>query len=845
MKRFYFLLILILIPGTLLSQEFSVKSFYLAETDLTANTQGTMVHDQNGNPCALIKVETTLNGYTFDVGVLGVSEVKRVGGEIWVYIPFGVRKITISHPELGVIRNYAFNTRIDKGRTYILQLNAKVGNRTYDSRKKQKVILSVSPKTAEVEINGITQQHNQSGKYELSLSLGVHDLLVSNNRYHTIRDQIAVNNPDSTLTVNLELKPTFGWVTFNCNNDEILYLNDQETETNGNEALLLDSGHYRIVVKKALHESYNRPLEVKDGESYTITPTFKPRYRELEFQVNADAEIWINGAMEGCGVVSRKFEYGRYNVECKLPKHASTNRTVLVDSTTTGPIILDSPKPLFREINFHTDEGVDIFINGVKAGTETAKKTLDFGTYEIECRKHKHKSTYSTLTIDSTTTANSITLESPIPLFREYIINTDKDVEIWIDSTKVGVGPMKYALDFGTYLIEGRMPYHRTTSQTIISDPKKLIDSIYIEKPTPILSEINFNSKPSNAEVYIDNNIVGYTPCIIPIIIGPHKVKIDKKGYQSYNQDILLAEGQREVIDIQLSKAFPLSIRANEYANIYIDNKKVTRGYEYSGIVTSGLHRVKIQSSGFKTINKLVMVNDRRNNEFVYTLKDTEEARAKRHKRWDEWNSKTLYHITDNLFGGAKVFEVGATFQPAIGASNFGVEGGMYFRRIYVGLNFLRGLSKTEEVEFIDDYIAEDYLINRKLKSRAGYLKLGHLFTPWERLQLMPFLCFGAQALLWDLTPTEMETIKETYDYSETMNYNFTLTSSFGIGLKASYAIVKCIEATISAGYYYATGNNTDLTESPHIFQAAYDQVPTTKRWGNGFKVNFGISFYI
>ena len=55
-----------------------------------------MVHDQNGNLCALIKVETTLDGFSFDVGALGVCEVRREGGEIWVYVPFGIRRVTIT-----------------------------------------------------------------------------------------------------------------------------------------------------------------------------------------------------------------------------------------------------------------------------------------------------------------------------------------------------------------------------------------------------------------------------------------------------------------------------------------------------------------------------------------------------------------------------------------------------------------------------------------------------------------------------------------------------------------------------------------------------------------------------
>ena len=96
------LLIFILLGMAILSfgQDMSVKSFYLAETDLTANTPGTMVHDQNGNVCALIKVETTLDGFSFDVGILGTIDTRKVGGEMWVYVPFGIRKISISHPQL-------------------------------------------------------------------------------------------------------------------------------------------------------------------------------------------------------------------------------------------------------------------------------------------------------------------------------------------------------------------------------------------------------------------------------------------------------------------------------------------------------------------------------------------------------------------------------------------------------------------------------------------------------------------------------------------------------------------------------------------------------------------------
>ena len=57
---------------SLSAQEISVKSFRLLETDLTANTAGTMKRDQNNETAALIKVVTKETGFVFDGGMLGI-----------------------------------------------------------------------------------------------------------------------------------------------------------------------------------------------------------------------------------------------------------------------------------------------------------------------------------------------------------------------------------------------------------------------------------------------------------------------------------------------------------------------------------------------------------------------------------------------------------------------------------------------------------------------------------------------------------------------------------------------------------------------------------------------------
>ena len=96
MKRLSFILVLLLCITVMQAQSLSVQSFRLDEADLTANTAGTMVMDQNGQKCALIKVETTLTGFSFDAGSLGVVKTEQKVGETWVYVPEGVKRLNLS-----------------------------------------------------------------------------------------------------------------------------------------------------------------------------------------------------------------------------------------------------------------------------------------------------------------------------------------------------------------------------------------------------------------------------------------------------------------------------------------------------------------------------------------------------------------------------------------------------------------------------------------------------------------------------------------------------------------------------------------------------------------------------
>ncbi len=100
------------------AQNFKVVSFRQLPSDVSAFISP--VRDLNGDDCGLVKVLAP-DDFAFSTPLGIVKRIDKVG-EIWLYVPRGTKKITIKHPQLGVLRDYAFPSRLDSHMTYELTI---------------------------------------------------------------------------------------------------------------------------------------------------------------------------------------------------------------------------------------------------------------------------------------------------------------------------------------------------------------------------------------------------------------------------------------------------------------------------------------------------------------------------------------------------------------------------------------------------------------------------------------------------------------------------------------------------------------------------------------------------
>ena len=186
--------------SSVLAQELTVKSFKLAGSDLTAQTQPRK--DLNDRNCALIKVGVGLQGVQFEGGIMGKVENKT--GEYWVYMPQGNRQLKVKHvnyaPVMVTFADYGVE-KLESNRTYELIITASGGTQV---AQKQRLTIRYSPSSATVLVDN-KMVKGTNGVAQITLPVGQHSFVVACDGYESEEGMVklkasAPSNIQITLT---------------------------------------------------------------------------------------------------------------------------------------------------------------------------------------------------------------------------------------------------------------------------------------------------------------------------------------------------------------------------------------------------------------------------------------------------------------------------------------------------------------------------------------------------------------------------------------------------------------------------------------------------------------------
>lgn len=315
MIRLVFAVFFYSLVQTLFAQnELSVADFQLLPNDLTARTIAPQP-DADGKLAALIKVVSNANDFDFDGGTLGVVRIEQKKGEWWVYVPSGSRVLTILHPQLKVLRNYAYPVPIVGGNTYEMRLEHGIVERVIREKEiiSEWIVVDSEPKGADVYLNeepvGKTLYQNEHpvGKYTWRVQLM---------NYKTQTGTFELKSGEAERLV-LALVPDYGEVIISSNPEagmSVALDGYDRGVTTPCTLSFVPSGHHKITLTDEWYETKELEVDVVEGEQTRLVVNMNPTFARLDIAAPEGAEIFVNNEFEGVQSWSGRVRPGAMNV---------------------------------------------------------------------------------------------------------------------------------------------------------------------------------------------------------------------------------------------------------------------------------------------------------------------------------------------------------------------------------------------------------------------------------------------------------------------------------------------------------------------------------------------------
>ncbi len=243
MKRLLTLILSCLAPIAItMAQNLEVVDFRLLETDLTANTHGTLKVDQNGETAALIKIQTPERGFTFDGGSLGIVATEEHDGEIWLYVPRRAMKLTIQHKDYGVMRDYVYPVTIQGGRAYEMFIDIGIG---------RYVTITSQIARSTIYIDG--ENVGEAPVHNHYLNYGTHIIRAQKDRFEGEQRVMITTGDNQHRLISIDqrdISDLFGNVTVTVDNRADIFFEGKNVGT-GQWSTQLREGNYVVETRKA------------------------------------------------------------------------------------------------------------------------------------------------------------------------------------------------------------------------------------------------------------------------------------------------------------------------------------------------------------------------------------------------------------------------------------------------------------------------------------------------------------------------------------------------------------------------------------------------------------------
>ena len=340
MKKLYLIILSVFaFLNTAMAQELMVKSFVLAPTDITAQTEGRK--DLNGDACALVKISFV--GDVADVEGNIIKPLVRRNNETWAFMTQESRQMKVITkdylPLMVTFGDYGIE-KLQSNRTYVLTLAKPSGAQEPVDAGGNFYAISVQPKTAVLWIDGIQQEVSSDGEYSAMLAYGSHTYKVEAGGYISKSGSFTIGKGDMT-PISVSLVSALATLSVSCPTPAVsLYVDKKSVGSlpwNGS----LKEGMHLLEVRKDGYRSLQKTIQLAQQQKLDVafdalsaiqgnlSVNFKP----------FGSDVYVDGVKVGQSPrVFNGVLVGNHNVEIRKSGYATSRQTVTISEGQTASI---------------------------------------------------------------------------------------------------------------------------------------------------------------------------------------------------------------------------------------------------------------------------------------------------------------------------------------------------------------------------------------------------------------------------------------------------------------------------------------------------------------------------
>ena len=337
--------------------------------------------------------------------------------------------------------------------------------------------------------------------------------------------------------------------------DADIYIDGKHYGKTNNVITDLAVGTHELQLEKEGYATLTKTFVTTKGETLKLNETLQAVSKQkVHLIVKADQEnatIYIDDEPLGTKEASMLFMLGSshtWMIKCNM-YHTESGTVTLNERT----VIDKKLRPNFGFLNISTtpEQGAKVFVDEEYVGQSPVKTDkLKSGTHTVRVMKDMYKMKEQSFTVTDGQTTNA-TLNMAAN-FVNVTVTTDSQSDIYVDDEYKGKGRWTGRLSDGSHMFEARKTNHRTSKKSldlVLGETK----TVSIDAPSPINGEIEINSTPMGATIYIDGKNYGETPNYISdILIGEHELKLTKQGCASVAKTITIKEDETLTINEKL-----------------------------------------------------------------------------------------------------------------------------------------------------------------------------------------------------------------------------------------------------------------------------------------------------